>query len=148
MNLEHKHFNNKYSKLIILFVVPILLFVIEIDSRSNIYRPACISTFSANYISDGQDHSLYFDSIQSNTIKIHFSNNIEYRIDACNNQSANFLLEIYDNNGNLIYSSIKNPQNNNWTLKFDDPMDCNLKLTKLSPEKTAVAVNLLIGFKP
>lgn len=147
MNSRLQHIMHKYGRIFIPLVLSALIFL-TIDTRGIGTRPNCISAFTVNYISDGQDHSMFFDSTQSCTINIHFSKETPYHISACNTQSASFLFELYDTKGKLIYSNIKEKRTNEWTLKFDDPMDCSLKLTKLSPENAAVAVNLLIGFKP
>lgn len=146
MKFNSKQIVKKYAKILAFLIIPTFLFL-AVDTRGVGVRPACITSFTYNYISDGQDHNMFFDST-STLIKIHFCKELVYHIEACNNQSASFLFELHDSKGNLIYTSSKEQSNNKWTIKFDDPMDCSLKLTKLSPENKAVAVNLLIGFKP
>ncbi len=147
MSKNQHIFTLKIIRFIVLLVIPSFL-IFSLDSRGIGVRPSCISLFTYSYINDGQDHSMYFDSTQSNNIKVHFCKDIVYHISACNNQSASFLFELYDNKGLLIYSNKNGSKENEWSLKFNDPMDCNIKLTKLSPQNSPVAVNLLIGFKP
>lgn len=106
------------------------------------------STGNRIFISDGQVYRAFLQDDESAEFNTTFFGGSTYRLAVSAGERKDYVIfEVYDQQGNLLFSNSSHKNAHYWDFRANSTMDCRI-VTRLDPEKksTGCAI-MLMGFQ-